>query len=116
MMMGTVRTDNNQAKIVQALRKADCTVQHLHKLGKGTSDLLVGYAGQNYLLEIKDGKKPLSKRKLTPDEELWHRQWRGQVAIVSSAGEALGVLGIGAGSSQADVGKSVSNGGNLSQS
>lgn len=94
MMRRAARTDTNQAEIVQVLRKAGCTVQHLHTLGQGTPDLLVGYAGSNFLLEVKDGNKPPSKRKLTPDEELWHRRWGGQVAIVSSAGEALEVLGV----------------------
>jgi hypothetical protein len=48
----------------------------------------------NLLLEVKDGSKPPSARKLTPDEAEWHSAWRGQVVTVKSVAEALGVLGI----------------------
>ena len=32
--------------------------------GRGVPDLLVGYGGANWLVEIKDGDKSLSKRQL----------------------------------------------------
>lgn len=52
-------------------------------------DLLVGYQGRNYLLEIKDGGKVPSARKLTPDQVAWHDAWRGAVCVVTSPEEAI---------------------------
>ena len=91
-MRRAAKVDANQSEIVDALRKAGCSVQCLHMIGKGCPDLLVGRAGRNHVLEVKDGSKPLSARKLTPDELEWHVFWRGQVAVVCSAGEALRVV------------------------
>jgi len=34
------------------------SVQHLHWLGKGCPDLMLGHAGVNYLLEFKDSSQP----------------------------------------------------------
>jgi hypothetical protein len=45
--------------------------------------LAVGYGGVNYLVEVKDGAKPASARKLTPDEERWHQGWLGRVHVVA---------------------------------
>jgi hypothetical protein len=95
---GTVRraakVDANQSEIVAAFRKAGATVTPLHAVGQGCPDLLVGFRGVNYLVEVKDGAKPPSARKLTPDQVSWHDTWRGQVAVVKSAAEALALLGI----------------------
>ena len=85
------RVDLNQSLIVQALRQAGATVQHLHTIGRGCPDLLVGIHGVNLLVEVKshDGAK------LTPDESRWHSQWRGQVAVATSVEAALDLLKIG---------------------
>lgn len=83
------QVDANQTAIVAALRAAGATVQHLHAVGQGCPDLLVGIGGRNFLVEVKDGAKPPSDRRLTPDQETWHRQWRGQVAVLTSAREAF---------------------------
>ena len=88
--------DANQKLIVKALRQAGATVQHLHAVGAGCPDLLVGFRGFNHLVEVKDGHKPPSARKLTPDQVVWHDEWRGSpVHVVKSVTEALAVLGIG---------------------
>lgn len=92
------RVDDNQKEVVKALRDAGATVQHLHTVGSGCPDILVGFRGINHLMEIKDGSKPRSKRELTPDEQEWHDAWRGEVTIVNSADEALFVIGLGFGS------------------
>ncbi len=86
------KVDSNQSKITKALRDFGCSVQHLHSVGKGCPDLLVGYKGSNYLLEVKDGEKPDSARKLTPDQVIWHYDWNGQVAIVTSPKEAIDTI------------------------
>ena len=87
------RVDANQPKIVEALRKVGCTVQHMHTLGKGCPDLLVGYRDINFLLELKDSSKPLSSQRLTPDELEWHTTWAGMVWTVNSVEDALRVVG-----------------------
>lgn len=92
--MRRARVDDNQKEIVADLRKVGCTVEHLHTVGKGVPDLLVGYAGKNHLLEVKDGNKPPSARRLTPDQELWHAGWRGNVFTVTSTADALVCMGI----------------------
>jgi Holliday junction resolvase len=86
------RTDSNQVEIVQALRKAGCTVTPTHMVGDGFPDLVVGRNGVNHLLEIKDGAKPPSARALTKDEKKFHIEWRGVVEIVYSIDDALRVV------------------------
>lgn len=92
-MRRAARTDANQREIVEALRAVGATVQPLHTVGGGCPDLLVGWRGTNYLLEIKDGRKSKSRRRLTPDEEQFFFEWRGQAAVVKSADEALRHIG-----------------------
>ena len=93
-MRRAAKIDRNQPEIVAALRKAGCTVESLAAVGKGVTDLLVGRAGIKYLLEVKDGEKPPSERKLTPDQEEWHAGWRGQKAVVNTIEEALEAVGL----------------------
>ena len=92
-MRQRARVDGNHAAIVAALRRAGCSVQSLAMIGDGAPDLLIGIAGANYLVEVKDGGKPPSKRRLTPDEATWHGAWCGQVAVVATIDEALAVIG-----------------------
>jgi hypothetical protein len=92
-MRRAARVDANQPAIVEALRKVGATVQPLHTVGKGCPDLLVGYAGHNHVLELKDGSKKPSARKLTADELEWHDSWRGRVFVVTDISEALIAIG-----------------------
>lgn len=82
------QVDANQVAVVAALRAAGATVQHLHAVGAGCPDLLIGIDGANYLIEVKDGAKPASAQKLTPDQVAFHRTWRGQVLVIRSAQQA----------------------------
>ena len=92
--MRAARIDANQPAIVAALRKAGCTVQHLHSVGKGCPDLLVGKSGVNYLIELKDGAKAASEQRLTPDQVVWHGEWGGSVAVVNCEEAALKAVGL----------------------
>ena len=87
------RTDTNQTEIVKALRAVGASVAVTSSLGKGFPDLVVGWQGRNYLLEVKDGTLPPSRTRLTPDEQKWHDSWRGHVVTIYSADDALEVLG-----------------------
>lgn len=92
--MRRAAVDRNQSEIVLMLRTVGCTVQLLHKVGQGCPDLLVGYRGQNLLMEVKDGELSPSARRLTDRQVEWHRDWRGQVAVVCNVREAMAALGI----------------------
>lgn len=91
-MRRAAKVDANQAEIVAALRGIGATVQPLHSVGAGCPDILCGFRGRNILLEIKDGNKPPSARKLTADQVDWHGGWKGQVAVVEDADAALAVM------------------------
>lgn len=86
--MRAYRVDVNQKSIVTGLREAGYTVQHLHKVGQGCPDILVGAKNGlrrfNLLLEIKEGDG-----KLTAQQVVWHADWLGQVAVVRNLSEAL---------------------------
>lgn len=83
------QSDANQQAIVDALRAAGRTVEVISDVGRGVPDLLVGVRGRNYLLEVKRPDVSPSHRALTPDEERWHGEWRGQVAVVYTPQEAI---------------------------
>lgn len=87
------RTDGNQTEIVADLRKLGVTVFPTHTVGSGFPDLVCGWRGNNFLFEVKDPAKPESKRKLTPDEEEFRKNWRGTVFTILSADDALSVMG-----------------------
>lgn len=93
-MRRAAKVDANQPEIVAALRRAGCAVQDLSAVGQGVPDLLVSRAGLNILLEVKDGKKPPSARRLTPEQEAWHAAWPGDVWIVTNVDEALRAVGL----------------------
>lgn len=86
------RIDANQNDIVKALRDKGAYVRIVTQ-GDGIPDLLVGYKGVTYLLEVKDGDKTPSKRKLTPHEQKFFDEWTGGiVAIVTSVEDALSMI------------------------
>lgn len=94
-MRRAAKVDANQEQVVEALRAAGASVQTLAAVGKGVPDLLVGYQGQTLLLEVKDGRKPLSQRRLTEDQLKWHGAWRGgPLAVVDGPEAALRMLGV----------------------
>lgn len=90
--MRNAKVDANQSEIVKVTRKLGASVQHLHTVGKGCPDIIVGFRGCNYLWEIKDGNKSPSKQKLNDLEVEWHLKWRGQVTVISSVNEAIAFL------------------------
>ena len=92
--MRIAKVDANQTEIVNALRKIGASVTSTAAQHKGFPDLVVGYKGVNYLMEIKDSNKPPSQRKLTPDQIIFHKSWNGQIAVVTSVQDAFDVLGV----------------------
>jgi Holliday junction resolvase len=86
------RIDANQNQIVDALRKAGAVVRIISQ-GDGIPDLLVGYKGYTILMEVKDGDKVPSARKLTEAEQKFFDDWRGgMLVIINSVEEAIETL------------------------
>ena len=55
--------------------------------------MLVGYRGRLMVIEVKDGAKPPSERKLTADQVAWHAQWAEYpVHVVESIEQAIAIL------------------------
>lgn len=87
------KVDDNHGAVMNALRKSGAFVQSLASVGNGCPDLLVGYRGRTVLMEVKDGAKPPSARRLTEDEEGFHKHWPGGLlVIVESPEQAIEVL------------------------
>ena len=95
-MRRAARTDDNHGAIVAALRKIGCSVLSLAPLGKGAPDALVTTpcGRRTFLVEIKDGAKPPSARKLTPDEAAFHASWLGELYVVESVEDAIRTVGM----------------------
>jgi hypothetical protein len=91
-MRTAARTDTNHTLVVNAFRDCYCSVQSLASIGAGCPDLLVGCDGVNLIVEVKDGNRAPSKRKLTPEQEIWHNAWRGSVHVVHSVQAALDLI------------------------
>ena len=86
------RIDANSNEIVNALRKAGAFVRIISQ-GDGIPDLLVAYKGYTVLMEVKDGDKVPSARKLTEAEQKFFDEWTGgMLVIVNSVEEALETL------------------------
>ena len=83
------RTDENQLEIVERLRAIGCSVYPTHESGRGFPDLVVGYCGKNYLIEIKT-----EIGKLRPAQKNFIELWKGQVSVVRTWEEAYKVVGV----------------------
>ena len=93
-MRRAAKVDQNQDQVVSALRAAGAKVQSLAAVGKGVPDLLCQYKGAFSLIEVKDGRKTPSQRKLTEDQVKWHEEWKSAfLGVVESPDEALKFIG-----------------------
>ncbi len=92
-MRQRAKKDTNHNSIGDALLRAGASVWDTSGVGSGFPDIVVGFRGNTFLLEVKDGAKPLSQRKLTTDETAFHMSWRGKCAIVNNEMEALKAIG-----------------------
>lgn len=81
------RVDANHNQIVEALRAIGASVVSLASLGGGVPDLLVGWNGCNFLMEV----KTVSGR-LTRDQKVFFAEWRGHCKLVRSPRDATQFL------------------------
>lgn len=101
-MRRAARQDANHTEIIKALRGVGCEVHDTSDVGGGFPDLVVKtpeIAGDDFkrpgrllMVEVKDGRKPPSARKLTPAQEEFSKRWEGHWVCVTSVDEALAVV------------------------
>jgi len=90
-MRRAARRDDNEKEIIAAMREAGAYVKVIND--EGLFDLLVSYRGETMLIEVKDGAKPPSARRLTEAEQKFHDEWPGSdLYIINSVEEALSLL------------------------
>lgn len=93
-MRRKARTDANQTEIVEALRKHGASVLITSQL-KNCFDILVGFNGVNYIMEIKDGKKPPSQKKVTSGGLKFKANWKGGTYhVVESVEQAIEIISL----------------------
>jgi hypothetical protein len=86
-MRRAARVDQNQAQVVSALRTAGAYVWIIGL----PVDLLVGYKGHSFLVEIKDGPK----KRLTALQQDFFDNWSGStLARVDGPEAALRMIGV----------------------
>jgi hypothetical protein len=101
--------DLNEREIVEALEAAGASVQRMD--GKGVPDLLVGFRGETWLIEIKrqtasgrakrtqPGRRlkteaKTDERGLLDSQQKWWSSWKGRPPVVAtSPAEALAAIG-----------------------
>ncbi len=75
------KVDDNQKEVVALFRKLGWTVLIISQL-KNCCDLIVSKNGRTVAVEVKDGNKPPSARKLSDGEIEFMAKWQGEAAIV----------------------------------
>jgi hypothetical protein len=88
-MRRIAKTDRNHAEIVKAFRQCGMSVKDASAVGKGFPDLVIGFRGLNFLVEVKDGDLTPGNRRLTADQETFHAAWAGQICVALSVEDAI---------------------------
>ena len=86
MKRNSGKRDLSEAAIAHALTKAGCDIEYAERK---PWDLLIGRAGQCYLLEIKG-----EAGTLTESQVKFKQKWRGHYAVVRTPTEALKAIGL----------------------
>lgn len=79
------RSDANAVEIISALRQAGASVESIGR----PLDILVGWRGETYLVEIKT-----PQGKLRQSQKAFLAAWKGHAMVVRSVDEAMALLGI----------------------
>lgn len=76
------KSDANEKTIIRALEQIGCTVWRLRR----PVDLLIGYRGQNGLLEVKN---PDGRNRVEDSQDQFINDWKGHVYVVRTVDEAI---------------------------
>lgn len=82
------RKDANHTEIVAAFRKLQWYVFDVSQL-KNCCDLMCSKNGFTAAVEVKDGDKPPSQRKLTKGEQEFKDNWKGEWRLIESVDDVI---------------------------
>ena len=68
------KKDDNHDEIVDEFKRLGCGVKDVHDLPNFV-DIIICYKSATVMVEIKDGAKPASARKLTSGEKKFSDEW-----------------------------------------
>ena len=81
------RVDSNQAELIKHFKSWGCSVLNISSL-KNCCDAFISLHGRTIAVEIKDGAKPKSARKLTEGEQKFKEEWQGAWRLCESIKDA----------------------------
>ena len=87
-MRRAAKVDANHSEIVKSIRAAGISVYDTSAVGRGFPDLVCGYAGRTFAVEIKDGAKFPSQRRLTGPQEAFRASWKGDYTVLETVAQA----------------------------
>lgn len=88
-MRRAAKVDTNQTEIVNTLRQLGCSVVITSTIGKGFPDLVVGVAGQTWLIEVKT-----AKGQYTPDQLAFISTWKGNYHTLRTKDDCVAFVNI----------------------
>ncbi len=74
--------DSNHASVVARFRALGCTVLRIESAQAGCPDLLVGRCGVDQQVEVKDGAKVPSARRMSAAQLEHQASWRGRGPVL----------------------------------
>jgi len=87
-MRRAAKVDDNQGDIVALFRRLGWSVLLIHQI-KNACDIMVAIDGITVAVEIKDGKKQPSQRKLTEGERKFKDGWNGHWHLIESEDDVI---------------------------
>lgn len=83
------KIDDNQPQLVQLIRAMGVSVAITSAAHDGFTDLVLGFGGVTVLTEVKDGSKEPSRRKLTPQQQIFHGSFKGAITVIETDLQAI---------------------------
>lgn len=89
------RRDGNHEQLARTFEQLGCTVADLSHAGlPGWPDVVVGCAGVDRLVEIKNPETRYGRAGLNPNQQTFSRDWRGgRLFVVSTPDEVIALVG-----------------------
>lgn len=81
------RSDKNSSRIVDILSQCGFFYIDTSQVGRGFTDGVVGYGGETFLVEIKNGDSPFGW-KFTEDQKEFRNRWNGGEIVTLDTEEA----------------------------